>query len=48
VKKTRVGIKTRFVFRMMSNMQKAGWNSSPTETEYWRENGWLDKKRPWN
>jgi len=48
VKKTRVGIKTRFIFWMMSNMQKAGWSSSPTETEYWRANGWLDKKRPWN
>ena len=41
------GIKTRFMFKMMGMMQKKGWNSSPVETEYWQEKGWLDGKKPW-
>ena len=43
-----VGIKTRFMFKMMGSMQKKGWNASPVETEYWKEKGWLDGKKPWN
>ena len=43
-----VGIKTRFMFMMMGGMQKKGWNASPTETEYWKEKGWLDGKKPWS
>lgn len=43
-----VGIKTRFMFRMMGMMQKKGWNSSPVETKYWKENGWFDGEKPWN
>lgn len=42
-----VGIKTRFMFRMMAGMQSAGWGSSPIEKKYWENNGWLGKKRPW-
>ena len=42
-----VGIKTRFMFGMMGMMQKKGWNSSPIETRYWKEKGWLDGKKPW-
>ena len=42
-----VGIKTGFMFRMMGMMQKKGWNSSPVETEYWKEKGWLNGKKPW-
>ena len=42
-----VGIKTAFLFKMMGMMQKKGWNSSPTETRYWKEKGWLDGKKPW-
>ncbi len=42
-----VGIKTRFMFSMMKMMQKKGWNSSPIETQYWKEKGWLDGKKPW-
>lgn len=45
---TSVGIKTRFMFKMMGMIQKKGWNSSPVETQYWKENGWLDGKKPWN
>ncbi|MGN0245871.1 MAG: flavin reductase, partial [Lachnospiraceae bacterium] len=47
-RKPSVGIKTRFVFNMMGMMQKKGWNSSQVETEYWKENGWLDGKKPWH
>lgn len=45
--KPAVHIKTRFIFMMMRLMQKKGWNSSSTETQYWKENGWLDGKKPW-
>lgn len=42
-----VGIRTRFLFRMMGMLQKKGWNSSPVEIAYWKEKGWLDGKKPW-
>lgn len=45
--KIHVGIKTRFMFRMMRMMQIKDWGSSKSEKEYWKNNGWLDKKRPW-
>lgn len=45
--KVRPGIKTKFMFEMMRLMQKKDWGSSPVEKEYWNNNGWLDKKRPW-
>lgn len=47
-KKPSVGISTRFMFMMMGMIHKKGWNASPVETEYWRERGWLDGKKPWN
>ena len=47
-KAPRVGIKMRFMFRVMGMMQKKGWNSSPVETAYWKEKGWLDGKKPWD
>lgn len=43
----RVGLKTRFIFKVMGGMQAAGWGSSPIEKEYWESNGWLGKQRPW-
>lgn len=46
-KKPSVGIKTRFMFKVMGAMQSAGMGSSPMEKEYWEQNGWLGKKRPW-
>ncbi|MDO4176841.1 MAG: hypothetical protein Q4D99_05125 [Bacillota bacterium] len=46
--KPSVGIKTRFIFGMMGTMHKKGWNSSPVETDYWTEKGWLSGKKPWN
>ena len=46
-KKPSVDIKTRFMFKVMGAMQSAGMGSSPVEKEYWEQNGWLGKKRPW-
>lgn len=46
-KKPHVGIKTRFMFKVMAGMQLAGMGSSPMEKKYWESNGWLGKKRPW-
>lgn len=46
-RKPHVGLKTRFIFRMMAGLQAAGLGSSPIEKEYWGNNGWLAKKRPW-
>lgn len=47
-KKPSVGIRTRFMFMLMGTLQKKGWNSSPVETAYWKDNGWLDGKKPWD
>lgn len=46
-KKPRVGIKTKFMFSMMRMMQKGGMGSGSKEKEYWENNGWLGKERPW-
>ncbi len=46
-KKPKVGFKTRFMFGVMASMQKSGMGSSPSEKEYWKEKGWLGRKRPW-
>lgn len=43
----KVGLKTKLLFGMMRMMQNKGWGSSPAETEYWRQKGWLGHKRPW-
>ncbi len=45
--KPRIGLKTRFIFSMMANMQKAGWGASAAEKRYWTEMGWLERERPW-
>ena len=45
--KVRVGVKTRFMFGVMRQMQLKDWGASPREKEYWRENGWLGRGRPW-
>ncbi|MDE6626047.1 MAG: NAD(P)H-dependent oxidoreductase [Lachnospiraceae bacterium] len=45
--KIHVGIKTRFMFSIMRMMQIKDWGSGELEKEYWKKNGWLDKKRPW-
>lgn len=38
-------IKTKAFFYMMRLAQKHGWNAA--DQVYWKENGWLGKKRPW-
>ena len=42
-----VGVKTRFLFRMMAGMQKKNWGAGPEEKAYWQEKGWLSGKKPW-
>ncbi|MBO4980817.1 MAG: NAD(P)H-dependent oxidoreductase [Lachnospiraceae bacterium] len=46
-RKVRVGVKTRCLFLVMRFMQKAGWGSGPAEKQYWEDNGWLGRTRPW-
>lgn len=43
----KVGIKTRFLFRVFGGMQKANWGASPSEKEYWESRGWLTGTKPW-
>lgn len=43
--KVRPGIKTKAFFFIMRMMQKNGWNEA--DFTYWKEKGWLEKKRPW-
>ena len=38
-------IKTKAFFRIMSMMQKNGFN--PADADYWKEKGWTKGKRPW-
>ena len=45
--KVTVGMKTRILFWFYGGMQKAGWGASPTEKQYWIENGWLSGGKPW-
>ncbi len=42
-----VPLKTKFLFILMANMQKANKGSSPAEKAYWEKQGWLGKERPW-
>lgn len=39
------GLKTKGMFFIMHLVQKNGWN--PADVNYWKENGWLAKARPW-
>lgn len=47
-KNVHVGIKTKFMFGIMRMMQIKDWGSGESEKEYWKEQGWLENKRPWN
>lgn len=40
----KVGSKTKFFFGLFGMTQKKGWNK--TDSDYWREKGWLDGKKP--
>ena len=43
--KVRPSIKVRILFFVMRLFQKKGLN--PIDTKYWKEQGWLDGKKPW-
>ena len=38
-------LKTKGMFSIMRMMQKNGWNKK--DADYWKAQGWLEKKRPW-
>jgi len=40
----KVGFKTKFFFKLFGMTQKDGWNK--TDSDYWKEQGWLDGKKP--
>lgn len=42
--KRKVGLKTRFFFKLFGMTQKNGWNK--IDSDYWKEQGWLDGKKP--
>ena len=49
LKSNHVGIRTKLQFLMFRGMQTgeaSSWN--PTDKNWWKEHGWLEKKRPWN
>ena len=41
----RVGLKTKFFFKLFGMTQKNGWNK--TDSDYWKEQGWLNGKKPY-
>ena len=43
--KVPVSIGTRVFFKLMSLMQRNGWNKA--DMDYWKEKGWTGSKRPW-
>lgn len=43
--KVPVPLKTRAFFKIMSLMQRNGWNKA--DVDYWKEKGWTGSKRPW-
>lgn len=44
--KSKPGLKTVFLFNIMRKMQQSNdWN--PADRNYWQENNWLEKARPW-
>lgn len=44
----KVSLKSKAMFMMMRLMQKKGLGACVKDTEYWKEQGWLESKRPWN
>ena len=45
LKNRKVGLKTKFFFKLFGMTQKNGWNK--TDSNYWKDKGWLDGKRPY-
>lgn len=44
IKNKKVGFKTKFFFKIFGMTQKNGWNK--IDSNYWKEKGWLDGKKP--
>lgn len=44
-KKVPVSIKTKAFFKIMSLLQRNGWNKA--DMDYWKDKGWTESKRPW-
>jgi multimeric flavodoxin WrbA len=47
MKKVKTAFKTKFMFGLMRMMQLKDLGSSKVEKEYWENNGWFGKARPW-
>ncbi|MBR2704542.1 MAG: NAD(P)H-dependent oxidoreductase [Clostridia bacterium] len=45
LKNKKVGFKTKFFFKLFGMTQKNGWNK--VDSDYWKEMGWLDGKKPY-
>lgn len=45
MKHRKVGLKTRFFFRLFGMTQKNGWNK--VDSDYWKEKGWLNGEKPY-
>ena len=45
LRKRKVGFKTKFFFKLFGMTQKNGWNKA--DVAYWKEQGWLDGKKPY-
>ncbi|WP_297956730.1 NAD(P)H-dependent oxidoreductase [uncultured Ruminococcus sp.] len=43
--KVPVPLKTKGFFKIMSLMQRNGWNKA--DMDYWKAKGWTESKRPW-
>ena len=43
--KVPVPLKTKGFFKIMSLIQRSGWN--PADADYWKAKGWTGSKRPW-
>ena len=43
--KVPVPLKTKGFFKIMSLIQRNGWN--PADADYWKAKGWTGSKRPW-
>ena len=43
--KVPVSLKTKGFFKIMSLLQRNGWNKA--DADYWKEKGWTGSKRPW-
>lgn len=45
LKNRKVGLKTKFFFKIFGMTQKNGWNK--TDSNYWKDKGWLNGTKPY-